>query len=91
MPEVELLTVYEVAEELRLNPQTVRNYIDRGELKAIRVGGRRVRVARDDLTEFLGLREDQVPRPSNRRRIEELEQRVNELERRIDQYERLSE
>jgi excisionase family DNA binding protein len=34
---------------LRLNPQTVRNTIDRGELAAIRVGPRRVRVRKSAL------------------------------------------
>lgn len=55
MPD-ELLTVAEVAEELRLVPQTVRNMIDRGELPALRVGSRRVRIARADLDAFLGQR-----------------------------------
>jgi hypothetical protein len=41
-PGDELLTVYEVAEKLRLNPRSVRNMNDRGELKALRVGQRRV-------------------------------------------------
>ena len=49
----ELLTVAEVAQTLRLNPQTVRNMIDRGEIPAIRVGSRRVRVERSDLDAFL--------------------------------------
>jgi excisionase family DNA binding protein len=40
--EEEYLTVHEVAALLRLNAQTVRNWIDRGELRAFRVG-RRVR------------------------------------------------
>ncbi len=41
------LTVAEVAEILRLNPQTVRNWIDQGTLPAIRMG-RRVRIKRSD-------------------------------------------
>jgi excisionase family DNA binding protein len=49
----ELLTVAEVAQTLKLNPQTVRNMIDRGELPAIRVGSRRVRILRSDLEAFL--------------------------------------
>lgn len=43
----EFLTVHEIAALLQLNPQTVRNWIDRGELPAYRVG-RRVRIARAD-------------------------------------------
>jgi len=46
------LTVAEVAEILRLNPQTVRNWIDAGSLPAIRVG-RRVRIKRVDLDRIL--------------------------------------
>jgi excisionase family DNA binding protein len=47
------LTVLEVAELLRLNQQTVRNIIDRGELRAVRVGPRRVRVRQSDLDAFI--------------------------------------
>jgi excisionase family DNA binding protein len=43
----EFLTVNEVAATLKLNPQTVRNWIDAGTLPAIPVG-RRVRVKRED-------------------------------------------
>ena len=47
------LTVGDVAELLRLNQQTVRNWIDRGELPAVRVGPRRVRIKRSDLDRFI--------------------------------------
>jgi excisionase family DNA binding protein len=43
----EYLTVADVAGILKLNQQTVRNWIDRGELPALRVG-RRVRILRSD-------------------------------------------
>lgn len=49
----EFLTVKEVAELLKLNPQTVRNMGDRGELPIVRVGSRRVRIRRSDLDQFL--------------------------------------
>jgi excisionase family DNA binding protein len=49
----ELLTVAEVAEQLKLNPQTIRNWIDRGELSAVRLGSRRVRVRSSELERFL--------------------------------------
>ncbi len=49
----EFLTVAEIAELLRVNPQTVRNWIDRGELPAVRVGKRRVRVRQVDLDAFI--------------------------------------
>jgi excisionase family DNA binding protein len=46
------LTVAEVAALLRLNQQTVRNWIDPGSLPALRVG-RRVRIKRSDLDRVL--------------------------------------
>jgi excisionase family DNA binding protein len=46
------LTVAEVAEILKLNQQTVRNWIDQGSLPALRVG-RRVRIRRSDLERLL--------------------------------------
>lgn len=46
------LTVAEVAELLKLNQQTVRNWIDQGSLPALRVG-RRVRIRRSDLERML--------------------------------------
>jgi excisionase family DNA binding protein len=49
----EFLTVAEVAELLKLNQQTVRNWIDAGALPAVRVGARRVRITRADLDAYL--------------------------------------
>jgi excisionase family DNA binding protein len=46
------LTVAEVAEMLKLNPQTVRNWIDQGSLPALRIG-RRVRIRRSDFDRLL--------------------------------------
>ena len=54
-----MLTVADVAELLVLNQQTVRNIIDRGDLPAFKVG-RRVRIRRADLDDFLA-REPVVP------------------------------
>jgi excisionase family DNA binding protein len=48
-----LLTVAEVAGLLKLNPQTIRNWIDQGSLPAVRVGPRRVRIRRSDLERVL--------------------------------------
>jgi excisionase family DNA binding protein len=48
----EFLTVAEVAELLKLNQQTVRNWIDQGSLPAMKVG-RRVRIRRADLERML--------------------------------------
>jgi excisionase family DNA binding protein len=60
---VEFLTVNEIAERLRLNPQTIRNWIDAGNLPAYRVGGRRVRVSREDFDAFVRAREELPPSP----------------------------
>ena len=45
--EEEFLTVAEVAELLKLNRQTIRNWIESGQLPAYRIG-RRVRISRTD-------------------------------------------
>ena len=50
--EESFLTVAEVAELLKLNQQTVRNWIDQGSLPALRVG-RRVRIKRSDFERLL--------------------------------------
>jgi excisionase family DNA binding protein len=47
----EFLTVGNVAEPLRVHPQTVRAWIARGDLRAIRIG-RTVRVRRTDFQEM---------------------------------------
>ena len=49
------MTVNEIAQILKLNPQTVRNWIDDGQLAAVRVGARRVRVQRSALETFIGV------------------------------------
>jgi excisionase family DNA binding protein len=49
----ELLTVEDVAKWLRLNKMMVRNMINRGELGAIYLGQRRVRIRRSELERFL--------------------------------------
>ena len=46
------LTVADVAATLKLNQQTVRNWIDQGSLPALRVG-RRVRIKRSDFDRIL--------------------------------------
>ena len=51
-PEETYLTVAEVAETLKLNQQTVRNWIDQGTLPALRVG-RRVRIKKSDFERVL--------------------------------------
>jgi excisionase family DNA binding protein len=51
--EDDYLTVNEIAARLKVNPQTIRNWITRDELRAVRVGPRRVRILRTDLDSFL--------------------------------------
>jgi excisionase family DNA binding protein len=51
-PDESYLTVADVAETLKLNQQTVRNWIDQGSLPALRVG-RRVRIKRSDFERIL--------------------------------------
>jgi excisionase family DNA binding protein len=51
-PAESFLTVAEVAEMLKLNQQTVRNWIDQGSLPALRVG-RRVRIRRSDFDQLI--------------------------------------
>jgi len=49
------LTVAEIAEELRVNPATVRLWISRGRLKAMRAGRRKLLVRRSELDRMLAL------------------------------------
>ena len=71
MPD-ELLTVKEVAERLKLNQQTIRNMIDRGELGHVRVGQRRVRVRQSQLDAFLPARQRGSRRGDRRHAAETL-------------------
>jgi excisionase family DNA binding protein len=50
---IELLTVAEVARELKLTEKAVRNLIYAGKLTAYSMAGRRIRVTRADLDTFL--------------------------------------
>lgn len=52
----ELLTVKQVAEELKVGEWTVGEWIRSGQLEAHRLGYRTTRVARGDLTRFLEAR-----------------------------------
>ena len=51
--EDDYLTVSEIAARLKVNPETVRNWITRDELRAVCVGARRVRILPADLDSFL--------------------------------------
>jgi excisionase family DNA binding protein len=49
------LTLAEIAEELRVNPATVRQWISRGRLEAMRAGQRKLLVRRSELDRMLAL------------------------------------
>ena len=63
----ELLTVAEIADILKINPQTVRNWIDAGKIPHLRIGQRRVRVYRRDFDAFLRASEYTPKTPTNAR------------------------
>ena len=50
--QAEFVTVADVADLLKLNQQTIRNWIDAGTLPALRLG-RRVRILRSDLDQLV--------------------------------------
>ena len=49
----ELLTVYEAALAAKCNQMTVRRWIDSGELKAIKLGDRMIRIRAQDFEDFM--------------------------------------
>ncbi len=56
----------EVAELLKVNPQTVYNTLERGNLPSVRFGPRRVRIRRSDLEQLIATSSEKA-RPSKRR------------------------
>jgi excisionase family DNA binding protein len=54
----ELLTIDEVAAELKLHPDTVRRYIREKKLTVIRIAPNSVRIRRSELERFLKEREE---------------------------------
>lgn len=88
-----LLTVDEVAEPLQLNPQAVRNWIDRKKLPAVRIGRRRVRIRRFDFDGFLAagaiatdeiLPSARVPDPDASKLREELADSLTQTHARVE-------
>ena len=47
-----ILTVTDVAERLQLDPETIRRYINRGDIVAYKIG-KEWRIEEDDLMEFI--------------------------------------
>lgn len=60
-PEDPWLTVAEVADELRVNPATVRLWISKGRLRAKRAGQRRLLIRRSDLDHMLEVARGEPP------------------------------
>lgn len=57
------LTLAEIAEELRVNPATVRLWVRRGRLKALRAGQRKLLVRRSELDRMLAPTDPTPPHP----------------------------
>lgn len=55
----ELLTIDEVAAELKLHPDTIRRYIRQNKLKATYIAGTAIRIRRSELNRFI--REGEKP------------------------------
>ena len=87
----EYLTVKEIADRLKLNQQTLRNWIDDGKLPAVRIG-RRVRVRRVDLDRVLaqGVTVEIEPQASMVAPAEAIEQLTQALDRAGRLLDRLS-
>ena len=66
------LTLAEIAEELRVNPATVRLWISRGRLKAMRAGQRKLLVRRSELDRMLALTDPSRAEPQQPRMPEPL-------------------
>ncbi len=61
MTDDEFLTANDVAALLKVNELTVRNWLDRGQITALRIGPRRVRFRRSDINAFIEARNPTVP------------------------------
>lgn len=48
-----MYTVQEVAQQLRVSERTVRNWVERGELRVFRIGKRGYRIPESDLLAFI--------------------------------------
>jgi excisionase family DNA binding protein len=57
MPDEELLTVDEAAQIMRVNPRTIRDYVNAGDLAVFMVGKREYRIRRATLNKFIQERE----------------------------------
>lgn len=58
--DTEMLTIDEVAKQLRVNEKTVRNWITSGELPAFPIGKRGYRISKTDLHNFVEARKQRL-------------------------------
>jgi excisionase family DNA binding protein len=54
-----MFTVQQVAQQLQVSDRTVRNWVERGELRVFRIGKRGYRIAESDLISFIERRKQQ--------------------------------
>ena len=60
-----MLTIEEVAERMRVNEKTVRNWIASGELPAFPIGKRGYRISETDLRNFVEARKQRLQRQAS--------------------------
>jgi len=60
MQDDKMLTIEEVAERMRVNEKTVRNWIASGELPAFPIGKRGYRISETDLRNFVEARKQRL-------------------------------
>ena len=46
---MELITIKQAANQLKVHPNTIRNFIDNGKLKVIKISARVIRIRQSDL------------------------------------------
>ncbi|MGI8430363.1 MAG: helix-turn-helix domain-containing protein [Solirubrobacteraceae bacterium] len=68
----------EIAEELRVNPATVRLWVSKGTLPAMRAGQRKLLIRRSDLNHMLGQVGQTITLQLPRELIERLDARAHE-------------
>ncbi len=65
MQDDKMLTIEEVAEWMRVNEKTVRNWIASGELPAFPIGKRGYRISETDLRNFVEARKQRLQRQAS--------------------------
>lgn len=82
---MDMLTVEEVAHELRVSPRTVRNYIASGRLAAFPIGGKGYRIKRDDLDAFVAqTTEERVEeKETGRKRVMSIKKKLPSQEEKV--------